>query len=127
MIQFIGHSQIMKESFVIFVHQHCVSYLLIWFLISVELIALGSDVVPSHEAQAQRLLSWHFIIVSILITEYVPLLEVLKLSVTVLEILNVLIAILLLFLRIHVHQLRPFVKTLHQILLVTTHGLKLPW
>jgi len=115
----------MKESFVIFVHQHCVSYLLIWFLIGVKLITLGSDVVPSHEAQAQRLLSWHFIIVSVLITEYVSLLKVFKLFVTVLEILNVLFTILLLFCRIHVDQLSPFVKTLHQILLFTTRGFKL--
>lgn len=103
----------MKERFIVFVHQHCVSYLLIWSLIGVKLITLGSDVVPSHEAQAQRLLSWHFIVVSVLITEYISLLKIFKLSVTVLEILNVLLTLLLLFFRIHIDQPSPFVKTLH--------------
>lgn len=115
----------MKESFIVFVDQHCVPYLLVWSLIGVQLIALGGDVVPSHEAQAQRLLSWHFIVVSVLITQCISLLKSFKLSVTVLEILNVLLAVLLLFCRIHIDQPRPFGETLQQILLLATHRFKL--
>jgi|TARA_B110001450_G_C17260437_1_gene335294 hypothetical protein len=115
----------MKESFIVFVDQHCVPYLLVWSLIGVQLIALGGDVVPSHEAQAQRLLSWHFIVVSVLITQCISLLKSFKLSVTVLEILNVLLTVLLLFCRIHIDQPSPFGETLQQILLLATHRFKL--